>query len=399
MSALRSPLAKALLIAGIAVVLMLAFFGFRAERVQVELAVAEQRPIVESIREEGRTRVIRRYTVTAPLAGFVSRVELRPGDRVAAGDVVATISASAGALLDPATADRLSSELAAARAQVAASRARLRSAASAAELARSEWARIEPLVAKGTLSGMDGDRARTAARRAQEDLEAARYALTLAEAQVDANRALLERQGERGESLVDVVAPVAGVVLQRWRESQGPVAVGERLLDLGDPGALEVEVDLLSADAVRVAEGMAVRLHRWGGDQPLLARVRRIEPVASMKVSALGVEEQRTWVWSELVSPPEQWARLGDGYRVEAEFVLSEASGLAIPDAALFRRGDGWTVYIADGDVARERGVDIGRSSGIDTEVTAGLSAGDRVIVHPDDRVIDGTRIRVVAPH
>lgn len=398
MSGWRSPFARALLVSLLLALLALAFFGFRAEAVQVETAQATRKALIESLREEGRLRVLRRFSTTAPVAGFVSRVELRPGDSVAAGQPLATISASAGALLDGASADRLAGELAAANAEVSAARARLKAARSAADLASAEWRRVKPLLTQGTVSGMEGDRIRMAAERAADERDAVEYALQLAQAQVQSTRALLDRQGERGDRLVEVTAPVPGVVLHRWRESQGPIAMGERLVDIGDPRSLEVEVDLLSADAVRVSEGMAVRLHRWGGAEPLLARVRRVEPVAATKISALGVEEQRVLVWSELVSPVEAYERLGDGYRVEAEFVLSEGEALVVPDAALFRRGADWALFVVENDAARERIVTIGRSSGVETEILAGLNAGEWIVVHPDDRVQDGSRVRTSPP-
>ncbi len=392
MSGWRSPFAKAVLgVLGLGV-MALAFFGFRPDRVRVETAVAEHRALTEALREEGRLRVRQRHTIAAPLAGYIGRVELRPGDRVSAGQIVASISAGAGALLDPATAGRLQADLAAARANMSSARARVSGARAAAELAGAEWRRIEPLLARGALAAMDGDRARVAANRASDDYDAARFAHELAQAQVASIQAVLDRQGDRGEQPIDVTAPVAGVVLHRWRESQGPVQSGERLIDIGDPGSLELEVDLLSADAVRVSEGMVVRLHRWGGEPYLQARVRRVEPVAFTKVSALGVEEQRVWVWSDLTSPAEQ-LRVGDGYRVEAEFVLSEADALVVPDAALFRSEIGWAVFVVDEGVAKLRAVRVGRSSGIDTEIIDGLRPGESVIVHPDDRVEDGSRV------
>ena len=190
-----------------------------------------------------------------------------------------------------------------------------------------------------------------------------------------------------------VTAPVAGIVLARLRESAGPVAVAEPLLELGEPRTLEIEVDLLSSDAVRVSEGMLVRLHRWGGEGVLDARVRRVEPVGFTKISALGVEEQRVFVLCDFTSPPELWQRLGDGYRVEAEFVLSQGRALTVPSGALFRQGQEWALYtIADGRAHRQS-VRIGRRGGLDTEILAGLATGTEVIVHPDDRVSEGTRV------
>ncbi|MFW6198278.1 MAG: efflux RND transporter periplasmic adaptor subunit, partial [Acidobacteriota bacterium] len=161
---------------------------------------------------------------------------------------------------------------------------------------------------------------------------------------------------------------------------------------------LEVEVDVLSADAVRIEPGMAVRLERWGGAADLEAVVRTVEPVGFTKVSALGVEEQRVWVIADLVDPPERRARLGDGYRVEAAFLIwSGDDVLQIPSSALFRHRDGWAVFLVQDEVARVRPVEIGHQAGLRTEVLEGLSEGDRVVVHPPDDLTDGAHVRLAS--
>ena len=398
MSALRSPAARAGLIIAAGLTLAVLYFGFRGDKVRVDAAPAQRQPLVESLREEGRTRVVHRYRIAASVQGQVERIDLRPGDAVIAGQVLARIAPSAGALLDPATRDRLSGEARAADSAIAQAQARAAAARAADRLAQQELDRVRPMVANGTLARRDGDRAESQAQQARAEWSAARFALDLAQAQRDAVRALLAQQGKSdgADQVVEVRAPVAGMVLARLRESAGPVAVGEPLLEIGDPASLEVEVDLLSADAVRVAPGMDARLHRWGGAQPLAARVRRVEPVGFTKVSALGVEEQRVWVLCDFVSPVVEWQRLGDGYRVDAEFLLSTGEALTVPAGALFRRGEGWAVFrIRDGR-AFEQAVEVGRRNGLDAEILTGLAVGDVVVVHPDDRVADGTRVETL---
>ncbi len=398
MSALRSRPARAGLLLAAGLVVAVLYFGFRGERVRVDSAPAQQQDLIESLREEGRTRVVHRYRISAPVAGQVDRIHWRPGDPVTSNAVLARVQPSLGALLDPATRDRLKNEAAAAASAVAQAQARVNAARANDTLARQELERIAPMVANGTLARREGDRAESQAQMARAELAAARFALELAQAQREAAQSLLSQQGKSGsaDQQVELRAPVAGVVLARLRESAGPVAVGEPLLEIGDPASLEIEVDLLSSDAVRVGAGMDVRLHRWGGAATLSARVRRVEPVGFTKISALGVEEQRVWVLCDFTSPAADWQRLGDGYRVDAEFILSSGVALTVPTGALFRRDQGWAVYrVADGR-AVERAVTVGRRSGLDAEILDGLTAGDRVIVHPDDRVAEGTRVELL---
>lgn len=398
MSALRSRPARAGLLLAAVLAAAVLYFGFRGEKVRVDTAQAVQQELIESLREEGRTRVVHRYRITAPVMGQVDRIDRRPGDSVAAGEELARIQPALGALLDPATRDRLVNESHAAASAVSQAQARINAARASDTMARQELERIRPMVANGTLARREGDRAEMESQMARAELAAARFALELAQAQREAAQSLLAQQGKSGsaDQVVAVRAPVAGVVLARARESAGPVAVGELLLEIGDPASLEIAVDLLSSDAVRVSPGMEVRLHRWGGATPLSARVRRVEPVGFTKISALGVEEQRVWVLADFTSPPADWQRLGDGYRVDAEFILSAGSALTVPSGALFRRDQGWAVYRVEDDRAVERAVSVGRRSGLDAEILGGLAAGDRVIVHPDDRVAEGTRVELL---
>jgi len=384
------------LLAAVLLTVAVLYFGFRGDRVRVDTALLVEKELIESLREEGRTKVVHRFRMIAPVAGQVERIDLRPGDPVSAGQVLLRIAPSAGALLDPASRDRLSNEARAATSAVAQAQARVSSARAADQLARQEQQRIAPMVVSGTLPKREGDRAQSQLQQARADLAGAGFALELAQAQREAAQSLLEQQGKSGADglIVELRAPVAGVVLARLRESAGPVAIAEPLLEIGDPASLEIEVDLLSSDAVRVSPGMAVRLHRWGGDAPLAARVRRVEPVGFTKISALGVEEQRVYVLSDLTSPPDDWQRLGDGYRVDAEFLLSTGMALTVASGALFRHQNEWALYKIENDRATLQRVTVGRRSGLDAEILSGIAAGAAVIVHPDDRVAEGTRVQ-----
>ena len=183
-------------------------------------------------------------------------------------------------------------------------------------------------------------------------------------------------------------------MINRHRCCEGPINAGEPVLELGDLSTLEVRIDLLSMDAVRVRPGMRVELERWGGGDTLDGEVRRVEPRGFERISALGVEEQRVPVLVRILSPRDPWEALGDGYRVEGRFILWEADRVRhIPTRALFREDDRWAVFVADDGRASLRTVDIGRRSGLRTQVLDGLEPGERVITHPSDRISHGTRI------
>ncbi|MGB5249337.1 MAG: HlyD family efflux transporter periplasmic adaptor subunit, partial [Gammaproteobacteria bacterium] len=268
-----------------------------------------------------------------------------------------------------------------------------------AEFADHELARKEQLRADGLISEDDLDRARARGRVTVANLRSAEFAVDVAQHELEAAKTALvySTAAATGQALemVPVSSPVAGRVLDLIRESEGVVSPGQPLVEIGDPAALEIEVDVLSADAVRITSGTEVEFHRWGGDAPLEGVVRVVEPRGFTKISALGVEEQRVLVISDIVSPRETWERLGDGYRVEAEFIIwQEPDVLKVPAGALFRMGDAWAVYIFDDGQAQLRQIGVGRRSGLEVQVLTGLESGQTVIVHPSDDVADGVRVR-----
>ena len=222
-------------------------------------------------------------------------------------------------------------------------------------------------------------------------MRVARFDLATAQAAV----ASTDRLKSGTADVVQVRAPADAHVLKLLQESEGAVAAGQPLLEIGDPESLEVEVEVLSTHAVRIAPGSKVILDRWGGAQAVEGRVRVVEPSGFTKVSALGVEEQRVRVIVDFAAPREAWARLGDGYRVEARFVLWEGEDvLQLPTSALFRQGEGWAAFVIDGRRVRMTPVEIGQRAGLVTEVVSGLAPGDRVVAHPDETIRDGGRVR-----
>ena len=335
------------------------FWGFRPRPVPVETGAVTRGPLAVTVEEEGRTRVRDRFEVSAPVPGYLRRITLDAGDTVARDQVIAELDPLPSTVLDPRA--RAEAEARVASAEFALDAAEEKAAAAVAEASRAEheYARRKQLHESGGISQEDVDTAELLARRMAAERRSAAFAVEVARFELEAARTALrysaaESDAPRNEQ-VRIRAPVAGRVLKIVRRSEGVVAAGETLIEIGDPNALEVEVDVLSSDAVRIAPGALVRFWRWGGEGDLLGRVRVVEPAGFTKISALGVEEQRVWVIADLTSPPEQWQRLGDGYRVEASFVLWQGEDvLQVPAGALFRQGDEWAAFVfANGRAAR----------------------------------------------
>lgn len=377
----------------VAIVLALVW-GFATPARSMKLAEVVRAPYVEGFEEEGRTRLRERYLVASPVIGVVQRIVLEPGDRVQVGQVLATVMPSVSVLLDPGRRAQAQAEL---RAGVAASEAaqqRLREAQAARELAVSEHARLRDLAARGAVSESALDAAAAQAAQAQAGERAARAERMAARQREAAARALLAQEGKGGGESIALQSPIDGVVMRRYVESSVPVVSGQPLLELGNPGQIEIEVEALSTDAVKLRPGMAAKVLRWGGEGELSAQVARIEPGGFTKVSALGVEEQRTKVILQFVGEPGQWAALGDAYRVEVAFVLrAEEAALVVPASAVFRQGGGWAVYAEVDGRARLRDITVSGFGARQVEVASGLKVGERVVVFPDDQLHDGVRL------
>jgi HlyD family secretion protein len=377
--------------------LALLVWGFRPVPRLVDVEPVTRGPLVVTLEAEGRTRVVERYRISAPIDGQLRRLELEVGDPVRAGQVIAVLDAQVSPVLDRRSQERARARLAGAESDLAATLAAVTAAEAAASLARIELERIERLAKPGMVSRTQLDQARAESLGRAAELEAARFRVQSAERDRLAVQAELEYAGEPApgeQGRLELTAPADGVVLKRESESARVVHAGDLILEIGDPGALEIEVDVLSADAVRLAVGMRVRIERWGEPAALEGRIARIEPVAFTKISALGVEEQRVWVIVALTAPRADWSRLGDGYRVNARFVLWEAEDvLQVPTSSLFRHGEGWAVFRAVDGRARLSPVEIGRRGALRTELRRGLEIGAAVIVHPDRELADGTRV------
>jgi HlyD family secretion protein len=388
----RRPLFWLLLAIAVAIVA----WGFWPRALAVETARVARGPLTVGFNEEARTRLHDRWLVSAPLDGVVERIAMRPGDAVAAGQTVAVLRPGRAALFDPA---RHAEALARAKAALPVETAAV-AAIDAAEAERSrsrtELRRAETLAADRLIARADLDAIRARAASADAVWRSARAQRESARIERDAARAVLALQGSGGgDARLNLPAPVAGRVMRRLVESATPVLAGQALLEIGDVQAIEVVAEALTTDAVRLAPGTPVQLTRWGGDAPLHGRVRMVEPGGFTKVSALGVEEQRVLVVIDLDDPISMRARLGDGFRLQAEFLVWQSSNaLSIPTAALFRDGGKWAVYVSDHGRARLRTVDLGHIGEDAAEVRGGVAVGDEVILYPGDTVRDGQRVK-----
>lgn len=388
-----------LIFAAVVATAALLFLALRPRALPVDVARATRGPLRETVDEDGRTRIKERYVVSAPLGGQLRRIGLKAGDRIVAGQtVLAVLEPGPPEMLDARTREQLAARVRAAEAQVENAGAGLERMRAADDLARSELARAALLADRGAASRQELERARETARMAAEELKSAGYARQIASFELEQARAAVSRSlpdaRENCEAAWSLVSPITGQVLRVFQEDAAVVPATTRLLEVGDAADLEVEVDVLSSDAVRIAPGAPAELEHWGGGGPLAARVRVVEPAGFLKISALGVEEQRVNVILDLVTPVEQRPRLGDAYRVEARIVVWEGRDvLAVPVGALFRHGSQWAVFALREGRARITDVTVGHSDGRRTEILAGLSANDIVLVHASDKVTDGARV------
>ena len=373
-------------------------WAFLPRPVPVETAKASRGPLRVTVEEEGKARLRDRFVVSAPVAGYARRVDLEVGDPVKRGQTVAEIEPMRTEGLDPRTRAAAQARVSAAEAALRAAEERAREAAAADEYASARLDRTRRLADAGLTPKDTLEQAASEAKRASAATRSAEAAADAARHDLEAANAVLTRAGASDRvraGRVPVRSPATGRVLAVRHESEGVVQAGTPLLEVGDPGRLEVEVDVLSADAVRIHSGTPVRFERWGGDISLEGKVRVVEPVGFTKVSALGVEEQRVLVLVDITSPRDAWRGVGDGYRLEASFVLwEEKEVLQVPAGALFRTGDRFAVYVVEKGRAKSRTVEIGRRNGLAAQLLSGLKEGETVILHPGDTVAEGKKVR-----
>jgi HlyD family secretion protein len=413
---------RILLLAFAAAVLGAIAYGMRPAPVEADLAKVTRGLIRETVDQDGKTRIRERYTVSAPLAGRLLRINLDPGDKVEAGKtILAQIEPRDPELLDARAVLQAEANVKAAEAKLRRTTPLLEEAVAAQEYAEGELQRLrdarrgsQGAVAESQIESalMDYRMRSAVVRSAQHAEEIAQFELAQAQAALLRSRPREDSDADDGAGEDDsdsspreqppptngwhftIPSPITGRVLRVFQESGGVVAAGTNLLEIGDPSDLEVEIDVLSREAVKIRPDAPVLLEQWGGDEALNGSVRLVEPSAFTKISTLGVEEQRVNVIVDLLDPPSLRESLGDGFRVEARIVVAQATDvLKIPTSAQFRVGDQWAVFRVEKGVARQQIVKLGLQNGLEAEVLEGLEEGDLVVTHPGDNIVDGAKV------
>jgi HlyD family secretion protein len=376
--------------------LVLAGYGLKPKPIPVETAEVTRGPLTVHVVEEGKTRIRNRYIVAAPVAGNMRRVTLKAGDEVKAGETLLTvIEPGLAPLLDARTQAQTEARVQGAEAARSRADESLQMARTAAQFAQANWDRVKKNIGEGSISVTDRDNIELEAQMREREVRASEFALKIADYELaQAKAALLSLTTAGSGAVVEIKAPVSGRVLKVQQESAMMVTPGTPILEIGDPADLEIEAEILSRDAVSMNPGAEVLVDQWGGDVPLKARVRRVEPAAFTKVSALGVEEQRVIVLSDLDPLPASAKVLGDRYRVEVRVaVWHDNDVLLAPSGSLFREGAEWKSFVMKENKAVKVTVQIGHTDGKMAEVLSGLEVGMPLLMHPPDSVVDGSEV------
>lgn len=392
----RHLLRRTLTLLVVTALLGLVVWGFWPKPVLVETAAVARGPLTVRVSEEGKTRIRNRYVVATSVAGRMRRVPLKAGDEVTAGEtLLVVIEPAASPLLDDRSREQAVAAVSMNEAAGKQASEELAAAQAALKLAEADRERVRSVQRTGTVSQADRDRIEGEAAIKAAEVRAIEFSIQVNEFRLAQARAVLARgSGSAAGELVEIRSPVSGRVLKVIQESEMVVIPGQPILEVGDPADLEIEAEILSRDAVTIHPGDSVDIEQWGGKVPLKGRVRRVEPAAFTKISALGVEEQRVLVLCDLIDPPEGARRLGDRYRVEARVAVWHADDVLLaPAGALFREGNLWRTFVFQGGRAIARTVAAGHSDGNLTEISDGLAEGDELLLHPPDTVRDGTAV------
>lgn len=378
-------------------------WAFQPQPVLVDLATVERGPLEVTINEDGQTRIKEKYIVSTPVGGRLQRIDLEPGDPVLAGKtVLATIQPSNPSLLDARSLAQAKARVSAAKSAVERAKSRVNQAQLDHDQATKDYQEARELIQTDAISQKAYDRAYTTFQSTREQVRAARFDRDIANYELEmAQSALLRFQSDGKGADADVRdefflihSPIQGVVLKVLQESSTVVTPGMPIMEVGDPADLEIVVDLLSSDAVQVRPGTPVRIEQWGGKKPLQGSVRLVEPSAFLKVSALGVEEQRVNVVIDFERPDSPDEQIGDGYRVEARVIVWQGEQvLKVPTSALFRDRGQWAVFVVEDGRARLVHVELGQRNDLEAEIRKGLSENQTVVLHPGDAISDRTLV------
>jgi len=375
-------------------------YAFKPRPVMVDWHVVQAEQLIISIREEGKTQVHDIYTLSAPVAGRLQRVEAHVGDAVTmSATTVAKIEPLDPGFLDPRSEAQAKADVQAAESARQLAEAEVTQAQAELDFAFNELTRMRELSIGGAISNRELEMAEKSYKTTRATVATAQAALHMRNFEAErANAALLSPTATQGMhglcECLDIKAPVDGHILRILHKSEGVVQVGTPIMEIGNTGKLEVVIELLSSDAVQVEPGQLVLINNWGGEHQLRARVTRIEPIGFTKVSALGIEEQRVNVIADFLSPPAEWQRLGHGFQVDVEIITAELNDVVtVPIGALYRVGEQWAVFQVKDGVARQQIIQLGLSNSLSAEVTKGLEANDTIVLNPGNQIGDGIRV------
>jgi HlyD family secretion protein len=375
-------------------------YAFMPQPVAVDTARVQRGDLMVTVDEDGVTRVRYPYVVSASLEGRLQRINWKPGQIVEQWRTeLAVIEPPYTALLDDSAHKKATAHRDLMRDALKRSEEHLKLATRQHETASTRFQRSKDLLPIRGVSRDEFDRDQDNERLTYHELEKAKFSREMAAFDLKMAEAALERTRPRSPnephpSAFRILSPISGKVLKVHQISERSVRPETELVEVGDPTDLEIVVDVLSADAVKIRSGQTVWLEHWGGEERLRGEVFIVEPKGFMKRSALGVEEWRVNVIVNLKDPPEKRPTLGDEFRVEARIVLWEGKDvLKVPAGALFRVGKEWAVFVVQDGRAKQKLIKVGHSNGIEAEVLEGLDKDDEVIQHPGDKIKDGVKV------
>jgi len=391
---------KLLVIIIIAAVVLATAYGFFPKAVEVDLIAVTRGPLQVTIEEEGRTRLKDRFIITAPTAGYLERISAKVGDPVKMGQSVIVLEPLRSPVLDPRSRAEATATVSAAEAALNAAIEKESAATADADYTEKRLERLKNLYVKGSIAKDQFDQIEAETKKARAVQRSAKAVVDVSRSELDRAKTLLQNfapdKKMASHNKVYVPTPISGNIFRIYRESEGAVNIGEPLMEIGNSTNLEIRVEVLSSDAVKIKKGTAVFFKRWGSEKTLEGVVRVVEPSGFTKISSLGVEEQRVLIIADITSPAEMWRALGDGYRLEAHFVIWDGKDiLQVPASSLFRVGkEDWAVFVEEKGKALQRIVKVGQRNGLTAEIISGVREKEKIITHPDDSVTNGTRIR-----